>query len=81
MSYGFIDSASVIGAIGTLATYDTRQDWGEWTYQSVLEVTTALVFHDGFRIALGPSIPTQSGSVTGVSKLYQCYGSKDTKRV
>lgn len=73
MGYGFIDSASIMGAVGALTTYNTRQEWGEWAGQSVAEVTTAFVLHDGFRIAPGPSKLTQLEPRIGVSKLYQGY--------
>ncbi len=73
MAYGFIDSASLMSAVGALATYDNHQQWDEWTYQSILTVTTTLIVHDGFKIAPGPSVPTQFGDGTGESKLYQCY--------
>lgn len=73
LSYGFIDSASIIGAVGALTSYRTPQEWGEWTRQSIANMTLALIVHDGLKIAPGPSKPTEIGSGIAVSKLYQCY--------
>ena len=73
MAYGFIDSASIMGAVGALTTHNTPQDWDIWTGQSITEVTIALVLHDGLKIAPGPSKPAQLRAGVEVSKLYQGY--------
>lgn len=70
MSYGFIDSASIINAISALTCHKSCEEWGEWEWKSITEVTEALCLHRLLKIAPGPS-----ASRLGVAHdmLYTCY--------
>ena len=70
MSYGLIDSASIMSAVGALASYSDGTEWEEWTKRSIVDVTRELVLHRFMQIAPGPSRAQFSAPY---SKLYKCY--------
>lgn len=70
MSYGLIDSASIMNAVGALASYNDGAEWEEWTKRSIVDVTRELVLHRFMQIAPGPS---RSQLSVAHSDLYRCY--------
>lgn len=70
MRLGFIDSASIMNAVGALSSHKSYRGWSEWTEQSIIDVTTLLIIHHLLRISPGPS-PSLLGS--SHSTLYACY--------
>jgi hypothetical protein len=70
MSYGLIDSASIMSAVGALASYSDGAEWEEWTKRSIVDVTRELVLHRFMQIAPGPSRAQLSAPY---SELYKCY--------
>jgi len=70
VSYGFIDSAYIMNAISALTCHKNYEEWSEWEWKSITEVTEALVFNHHLRIAPGPS---PSKLEAAQSELYVCY--------
>ena len=73
MSYGFIDSASIMNAVSALTCHKSPEEWGEWEARSIFEVTEALFIHHLLRIAPGPSPSRSGGAKAAHSTLYACY--------
>jgi hypothetical protein len=63
MRNGYVDSASIWGVIAAMS-YSRVEEWPEWTKQSAIEVTHALVNDHYLEIAPGP------GSFAGAMGLY-----------
>lgn len=55
MSFGFIDSASLMNATSALACHKSYEEWGEWEWRSITDITEALFIHHLLKIAPGPS--------------------------
>ncbi len=73
MSYGFIDSASIMNVISALTCHKSCKEWGEWEWKSITEVTEVLFLHRLLRIAPGPSVPPFGRLEAARSTLYTCY--------
>lgn len=73
MSYGFIDSASIMNMISALTCHKSCKEWGEWEWKSITEVTEVLLLHRLLRIAPGPSAPPLGRLEAAHSTLYTFY--------
>jgi hypothetical protein len=71
MSLGYIDSASIINAVGALVSHSDYDDWSKWTIESITDVTTLLVSHDLLKITPAPS--QNPARPHAPSTLYTCY--------
>jgi len=71
MNTGSIDSASLMDAVGGLASYKNQNEWNKWTAQSIRAVTGHFIFHDLLDIAPTPSKTDTIPAPTGI--LYFSY--------
>lgn len=72
MSTGYIDSATITDAIGSLVVYESYNEWNKWISQSIIDVTTLLITNDQLKIAPAPYRGT-TVSPSAESKWFFCY--------
>ncbi len=73
MSYGFIDSAFIMNAVSALSIHNGQDEWNDWEWESLVQVTQALITHHLLRIAPSPSPVYLGKSEVTYDPLYSYY--------
>ncbi len=73
MSYGFIDSAFLMNVVSGFTLHDANEEWGNWEWESLTQLTQALIHHHYLKIAPSPSPSSLGITEVTYDPLYSYY--------